>query len=284
MARLITLLICALVMQGAGPTIRYNTLPQPKIEERLRAFEKKNELREAKLHALFEEAGCPAERLTEQPVKHAKAPNVMCAMPGASERTIIVGAHFDFVDTGSGVVDNWSGAALLPSLFESLKANPRRHNFLFISFTDEEKGLVGSAFYAGHLDKEELKRISAMVNIDSVGTGETKVEITRGNKALLDHLATVAQFFKLPLGVVNVHAVGRSDSDSFQDRKVPAIAVHSLTQETFPILHTRKDQMDAIKMNDYYLTYRLMAAYLAYLDEILDPDPVGQVSNLQADY
>src|SRR5260221_6054902 len=183
--------------------------------------------------------------------------NVMCSMPGASERVIIVGAHFDFVDTGSGVVDNWSGAALLPSLFESLKTRPRRHSFLFASFTDEEKGMVGSAFYAGHLDKEELKRISAMINIDSVGTGETKVEFTRGDKGLINHLITIAQYCKLPLGAVNVHAVGRSDSDSFQDRKVPAIAVHLLTEETFPILHTSKDQIGAIEMDDYYLSYRL---------------------------
>ncbi len=275
MARLIALSICALVVQGAGPIIRYNTLPQPKIEERLRAFEKKNELREAKLHALFEEAGCPPERLMEQPVKHVKAPNVMCSMPGASEQTILVGAHFDFVDTGSGVVDNWSGAAMLPGLFESLKATPRRHNFIFIGFTDEEEGLVGSAFYVWHLEKKEIKRISAMINIDSVGTGETKVEITRGDKALIHHLAVVSEFFKLPVGAVNVHLVGRSDSDSFQDRKVPTIAIHSLTPETFPILHTRKDQLDAIKMDDYYQTYRLMTAYLAYLDEVLDLDPAG---------
>ena len=273
MARLTIALLWVLLVQGAGPTIQYVTLAQPKIEERLRAFEKKNGLREEKIRALFGEAGCPSERITEQPVKHAKAPNVMCSMPGASERVIIVGAHFDFVDTGSGVIDNWSGAALLPSLFESLKTRPRRHSFLFVSFTDEEKGMVGSAFYAGHLDKEELKRISAMINIDSVGTGETKVEFTRGDKGLINHLITIAQYFKLPLGGVNVHAVGRSDSDSFQDRKVPAIAVHSLTEETFPILHTSKDQIGAIKMDDYYQTYRLMTVYLAYLDEVLDPDP-----------
>jgi hypothetical protein len=68
-ARLIAALFCVLLVQGAGPIIHYNTLPQPKVEERLRAFEKKNELREEKIHALFEQAGCPAERLKEQAVK-----------------------------------------------------------------------------------------------------------------------------------------------------------------------------------------------------------------------
>jgi hypothetical protein len=36
-------------------------------------------------------------------------------------------------------------------------------------------------------------------------------------------LAVVAANFKLPLSVVNVHNVGKSDSDSFQDWKIPAI-------------------------------------------------------------
>jgi hypothetical protein len=68
--------------------------------------------------------------------------------------------------------------------------------------------------------------------------------------------------------VVNVHKVGRSDSDSFQDLKVPAICIHSVTTETFPILHTARDQMSAMHFDDYYNTYLLLRAYLAYLDEL----------------
>jgi hypothetical protein len=74
----------------------------------------------------------------------------------------------------------------------------------------------------------------------------------------------------LPLNVVNVHAVGRSDSDSFEDRHVPSLNIHSLTQETFPILHTKRDSMSAINLGDYYDSYLLIRAYLAYLDEVLD--------------
>ena len=72
--------------------------------------------------ALFEEAGCSGEHLTEQPVKHSHDPNVICALPGQSDAQIVVGGHFDFVDRGQGVVDNWSGCSLLPSLYQSLKS------------------------------------------------------------------------------------------------------------------------------------------------------------------
>ena len=38
------------------------------------------------------------------------------------ERVIVLTSHNDKVDVGDGVVDNWSGASLLPSLFQSLAA------------------------------------------------------------------------------------------------------------------------------------------------------------------
>jgi hypothetical protein len=109
-----------------------------------------------------------------------------------------------------------------------------------------------------------------MLNLDSLGTSETKLELDRGDKKLANALHLVALHYNLPLSVVNLHRVGRSDSDSFQDRRVPAISIHSLSNETFPILHTYRDQIDKIRMDDYYDTYRLVDVYLAYLDVILD--------------
>jgi len=171
------------------------------------------------------------------------------------------------------VVDNWSGCSLLPSLFESLKGNGRRHTFVFIGFTNEEEGLVGSKFYVHELAPAARQNISAMVNLDSLGVASTKMEVDRADKTLVNALSTMAANLKLPLGAVNFHGVGRSDADSFQDRKLPAICIHSLTTETFPILHTPRDQMTAIHLDDYYDTYLLLRAYLAYLDDLLPLQP-----------
>lgn len=249
--------------------VNYGTVPRSEIERRLNAFEDSDAKREKKLLSLFQESGC-SDDLTEQPVKHVKVPNVVCTLPGATDSIILVGGHFDFVNAGKGVVDNWSGSALLPSLYTSLKISPRRHAFLFVGFTDEERGMVGSRFYVDKMGKENLKKISAMVNLDSLGTSPTKVEMDRAPQDLLKDLASVAAALKLPISIMNVHRVGRSDSDSFQDRKVPAISIHSLTQETFPILHSQRDQIGAIHLGDYYETYLLLRAYLPYLDQRLD--------------
>jgi len=100
----------------------------------------------------------------------------------------------------------------------------------------------------------------------------TKVELDGADKKMAHALAAIADTLKLPVDVVNVHKVGRADSDSFQDRKVPSISIHSLTQETLRILHSPKDQMEAMQINDYYNTYLLMRAYLMYLDQVLPAD------------
>ena len=271
MARVISVALFALLLALGQPvSIQFATVPKAEIERRLRDVEDSNVKREQKLRVLFESAGCAGERVTEQPVKHAKAPNVICTLPGQSDSTIVVGGHFDFVTAGSGVVDNWSGSSLLPSLFESLKTIQRRHTFVFVGFTDEEKGMVGSKFFVHEMSKAEIGKIGAMVNLDSLGTSPTKIELDRGDRKLANALAAVAANFKLPLSVVDVHQVGESDSDSFQDRKVASINIHSVTNETFPILHSRRDQMDAIHLDEYYDTYLLLRAYLAYLDQALD--------------
>jgi hypothetical protein len=261
-----------IALTASCETIHYRTLPSEVIEKRLAAFGKSNVARQEILRDLFTEAGCAGDRLTDQPVKGARVPNLICILPGETESAIITGAHFDFASEGKGVVDNWSGASMLPSLFESLKTVPRRHTFVFVGFTDEEKGLVGSKSYLKQLSKEEQRKISAMVNLDSLGTSTTKLETDRGDKRLASALAAVAGTFKLPISVVNAHNVGRSDSDAFQDKKVPTINLHSMTNETIRIIHSPRDRMDAIHMDEYYDSYRLIAAYLAYLDQKFDPD------------
>lgn len=70
---------------------------------------------------------------------------------------------------GQGVIDNWSGAFLLPSLFESLSATPRTLTFVFLLTIDEEKGLYGSTDYVRLWKKEQVPSIVANVNVDSLG-------------------------------------------------------------------------------------------------------------------
>ena len=265
----VTCLISFLLPASGYAQLEFRKLDESAVQARLEAFSKKNDEREAELKKLFLESGCAADHLSEQVVKKKLAPNLVCVLPGQTDEIILVGAHFDKVNVGEGVVDNWSGASLLPSLLFSLDDKPRQHTFVFVGFTGEELGLVGSNFYAGQLTPEQRVKIAGMVNIDTVGLGPTKIWATHADPPMLFGIAAIAQAMKLPIGVVNVDQVGLTDSESFAQYKIPRITIHSITQETWPILHTDKDKLSAIKMDDYYTTYRLLAGYLAYLDGYL---------------
>jgi hypothetical protein len=239
------------------------------IEDRLRQYAGLNPARAITMMKLFAEAGCSGERLEEQPVNKAEAPNVVCRLPGAGNGVIIVGAHFDRVPAGEGVADNWSGASLLPSLYQSLSSMPRRHTFVFISFTGEEMGFVGSNFYANQLTENEAARVKAMINLDTLGLGPTEIWVSDSDPGLVEKLTVVAAELKLPLRGMNVDGTGDSDGRPFKSRDIPVITLHSVTAGNLKILHSAEDNFASMKLDDYYDSYRLIAAYLAALDSAL---------------
>lgn len=272
------LLLVVLLAPSVQAQLRFTfaQLPDETVWSRLESFSTKNPEREAELKTLFEQAGCATDRLSEEKVAHSSLPNVICVLPGETDRTILVGAHFDKVNPGDGVVDNWSGAAMLPSLLEALSKDPRKHTYVFLGFTDEEKGLVGSDYHVHHMSKEDRQKVSAMVNLDTVGLGPTEVWGSQADKNLLKALAIVANSMKIPISVMNVDGVGSSDSESFHQNKIPALTIHSVTSETLKILHSNNDKLSAVRKNDYLATYRMMCGYLAFLDVHLDQPPPEQ--------
>ena len=257
-----------------GQSVKYQPVPREVVESRLGRYTGNNKQREAMLKQMFTDAGCDDQHIYEQPVKGSKLPNIICTLPGSSEQVIIVGAHFDRVSEGDGVVDNWSGASLLPSLYEAVKAVPRKHTFIFIGFTDEEQGLVGSSFYARQMSKEQIAATSAMVNMDTLGLASTEIWGSHADKYLNSAIAYVAKQLKVPISSVNVEGIGASaDSESFADRKIPSITIHSLTPQAWQarILHSSKDKLSAMQLDNYYESYRLIAAYIAFLDQAAAP-------------
>jgi len=261
--------------------IRVSLVPRDKVEGRLREYSGTNAERGARLRQMFADVGC-GEQLSIQLVKQSKVPNVMCVLPGTTDRTIIVGAHFDRVSTSDGVADNWSGASLLPSFYAALKIDPRRHTYVFIGFTDEEMGLVGSRFYVRTMTPAQVAGTAAMINLDTLGLAPTEVWSHRADKRLMLALVRVADYLAVPISGVNFEQVGSTDSESFHARKIPRLTIHSITQksENAMILHTKKDKLSAMNLDQYYETYHLVAVYLAYLDHYLSlPESAGAATD-----
>lgn len=259
---------------GACGQVRLRLEPRRVIENRLKSFRNDNRDREETIRQLLSDSGCEKSNLSEQSAKLGLPPNVICVLPGETQETIVVGAHTDKVtNAGDGVVDNWSGASLLPSLLYSLSAQKRRHTFVFVGFTAEEQGMVGSEYYVEHLAPNDRARIEAMVNMDSLGLTDTKVWASHADKELLDTLTSVASASKLPVEPGNVDNIGTTDSESFATYHIPRITLHSVISENMQVLHSRDDNLAAVNVDDYYKSYRLIAEYLACLDRVLKRAP-----------
>src|SRR5271157_953505 len=190
---LIVAIACLFFAIYGSAQAHFRLEPRSLVEKRLKSFSDDNRIREDLIRKWLAESGCAKPNLSEQSAKFGFPSNVICVLPGGTDEIIVVGAHTDKVTTaGDGVVDNWSGASLLPSLFFSLTAEKRRHTFVFVGFTGEERGMIGSAYYADHLTPEQRARIEAMVNMDSLGLSPTKVWASHADRILLDALASVA--------------------------------------------------------------------------------------------
>lgn len=257
-AHLVFLLPLTLLAQK----IEVQLVQPPKLKERLEQGAVPQKERQPAIRRIFEEAGCTVE---EQRVEKG-ASNVICTLPGETNSTIVVGGHYDFIDRGAGIVDDWTGTSMLPSLFEALKGKPRKHTFVFVAFAREEAGLFGSRQYVKELTNEQKSRIAAFVNLECLGLTPTKVWVRRSTPELVSRLLAVAKAIDAPVEGANVDAVGDDDTHPFFASRIPVISIHSVTQGTFPILHTPRDQMSAVHLDDYYASYKLIADYLAYLD------------------
>lgn len=268
MSRRLACFFLGLAAVAPAQTIEFRRLEPGLLEERLRLATPKSPERFARLRSLFEETGCAA--LSEQRVKGSKEPNLICRVDADSpdKRVILVGAHFDCAG-GDGIIDNWTGAILLPSLAEFMRQKPRRHSFEFIGFAAEEKGLFGSKAYLKALSPEARAKIAAVVTMDSLGLTPAKIWVNSSNLDLIRMADLVARSMHLQLTGSNVDKVGTTDSMTFHAAGIPTLSLHSVTQETLALINSKRDVWSSLSWKDYYDTHRLVSALLTYMDEQL---------------
>ena len=97
--------------------------------------------------------------------------NVILTIPGQSQRTIIVGAHYDTWPT-PGASDNASGTALLLESAQRMLDIDNYHTIVYVFFGAEEVGLLGAHIFYDLLTQEQRGNIVMMVNADVLFEGE----------------------------------------------------------------------------------------------------------------
>jgi Zn-dependent M28 family amino/carboxypeptidase len=132
--------------------------------------------------------------------------NVAGLLPGTkrSNETLIYSAHWDHLGIGkpdatgdrifNGAVDNGSGIAALLELARLFGSAPKpERSVLFLAVTAEEKGLLGSEYYASK-PLYPLETTVADINMDSLGTrGATRDFGTLGANTLVDEFVAAAR-------------------------------------------------------------------------------------------
>tara|TARA_R110002049_G_scaffold47902_2_gene138495 strand:- start:32357 stop:34510 length:2154 start_codon:yes stop_codon:yes gene_type:complete len=174
----------------------------------------------------------------------AQTANVIGVLPGRgslADESVVIGAHYDHVGMGgfaslapgtvavhNGADDNASGVAVLLATADQLKRrlgeSEDQRRVIFIAFTGEERGLVGSKHYA-ESPRFPLDSTVAMINLDMVGRLRDN-ELTLygtgsgvGMDALVDRVNVRHRFnlYKVESGY------GPSDHQSFYERGVPVL-------------------------------------------------------------
>jgi carboxypeptidase Q len=129
-----------------------------------------------------------------------KTSNVVAEIRGSEkpDEFVILGAHLDSWELGTGALDNGCNAALVVDALRAVKASgvkPRR-TIRFILFSGEEQGLLGSRAYASS-HRAELDKAAGVIVYDS-GTGKTTSFSLGGRKDVVytakDLIAPLAQF------------------------------------------------------------------------------------------
>ena len=239
-------------------------------------LEELNSRRERAAAGLFRQVGAEDGKIQRQPVlangrtdAGLSVHNLILELPGDdADVRIVVGAHLDRVDVGTGTIDDWSGVVALAGLYGKLKVRPdRKSTYVFIAFAYEEDGLWGSRTYVNSLSTAERAKVKAMVNIECIGVFHPFIWKEGSTQALAEKAQSVGT------DVTGVNVINRSignvgaDSVPFFNAGIPAITIDSLRNpEDFAKIHSSEDTMSNIDEEHYFEAFRLFYDYLASLD------------------
>lgn len=205
--------------------------------------------------------------------------NIVGLVDNGGARTVILGAHYDHLGMGgegslhrgepaihNGADDNASGVALLLQLANRLQNwKEAKDNYLILSFSGEEIGLLGSNFFAKN-PTLKLSTVPYMLNFDMVGRlrqdSTLSVSGTGTTPIWPQMLNAVNPGFKL---VLSESGVGPSDHTSFYLQDLPVLHFFTGQHEDY---HRPSD--DAEKLN--YAGMELMADYVFELIKAMESE------------
>lgn len=203
--------------------------------------------------------------------------NILGVLPGTSQvkagEFVVVGAHYDHVGLGTfgsrtsasnqihnGADDNASGTAGLLELVEAFAKKPGKRSILFMAFSGEEMGLIGSHAWC-EKPTRPLNKIVTMVNLDMLGRCTNDYLYVGGvgtGKGFPDLMRKHAEGFPFRIEMGG-GGTGPSDFESFYKKDMPVLFFFTGLHGEY---HTPADDIPLINSADeagvLRLAYRIV--------------------------
>jgi Zn-dependent M28 family amino/carboxypeptidase len=209
--------------------------------------------------------------------------NVVGYLDNNADRTIVIGAHYDHLGKGdqgsslqansvgeihNGADDNASGTAGLIELAKYYSGNniTEKHNFLFIAFSGEELGLMGSKFYCDN-PTIDLNTVNCMFNMDMIGRYRADKGVTIGGFGTSSFWGNHATDIANKVGLnynIDSSGVGPSDHTSFYLKDIPVMFLFTGGHQQY---HKPTDDANLINGDGEAQLLEYIANVIAKLDE-----------------
>jgi hypothetical protein len=208
--------------------------------------------------------------------------NVVGFLDNQASTTIIIGAHYDHLGMDgqsssldanpakkihNGADDNASGVAGVIELARYFSTNNKqeKNNFLFLCFSGEELGLIGSKYFTEH-SPVDLTTVNYMINMDMIGRldPQTKTVIVHGTgtspvwEPLLKQLEIPDLRIK-----TDSSGTGPSDHTSFYLKDLPVLHFFTGAHSDY---HKPSDDWEKINLEGEAKVLQLIARIIDKLD------------------
>lgn len=201
-----------------------------------------------------------------------KGMNIVCQLPGKTEKEILFLAHADTVYMGPGANDNTASVIVMMLLaFQASLRGNHEHTLTFVATDGEEYGYVGAKNYARtRIADNSIRNIKFIVNFDSVTWGPN-LWINSFNEEIKEEIRRIHKYLRLPSIPRFESSDGFSmDSSPFRLSESRAMHVNSrgYDERTLPVYHRPDDKPETVPLDCVEQAFLVFNEFIKRVDKL----------------
>lgn len=187
-----------------------------------------------------------------------------------NDSTVVFTAHYDHLGAMGktcyfpGANDNASGTSMVLNLIKHYSTHPPKYKTVFIFFSSEEAGLIGSHYFVENKSMD-LNKIKFLVNLDLLGTGDDGIMVVNG-AIYTDQFAKlekINQESNLLKAIKKRGKAQNSDHYWFTEKGVPSFFIYTLGGVSY--YHDIDDKENTLPLTKYKEVFKLLLDFAAQL-------------------